>query len=56
MRLAGTFYRGHDPKWAWSPLSGEGAAIHGGKLCGFLTNNLGNPVDLRINPFIDILR
>ena len=31
MRVAGTFYRGHDPKWAWSPLSGEGAAIHGGR-------------------------
>ena len=31
MRLAGTFYRGHDPKWAWSPLSGDGAAIHGGR-------------------------
>ena len=31
MRVAGTFYRGHDPKWAWTPLSGEGAAIHGGR-------------------------
>jgi RES domain-containing protein len=31
VRLQGTFYRGHDPKWAWSPLSGEGAAIHGGR-------------------------
>ncbi len=31
MRLTGTFYRGHDPKWAWSPLSGDGAAIHGGR-------------------------
>ncbi|HMB46658.1 MAG TPA: RES domain-containing protein [Afifellaceae bacterium] len=31
MRLADTFYRGHDPKWDWSPLSGEGAAIHGGR-------------------------
>jgi RES domain-containing protein len=31
LRVAGTFYRGHDPKWAWTPLSGEGAAIHGGR-------------------------
>ncbi len=31
MRLQGVFYRAHDPRWAWSPLSGDGAAIHGGR-------------------------
>lgn len=31
MRLQGVFYRAHDPRWSWSPLSGEGAAIHGGR-------------------------
>ena len=31
MRFQGLGYRGHDPKWAFSPLSGEGAAIHGGR-------------------------
>jgi RES domain-containing protein len=24
-------YRAHDPKWAFDPLSGEGASIHGGR-------------------------
>ena len=27
----GTGYRAHHPRWAWSPLSGEGAAIQGGR-------------------------
>lgn len=27
----GFAYRAHDPKWAFSPLSGEGAATHGGR-------------------------
>ena len=31
MRLAGTAYRAHDPRWSWTPLSGEGARIHGGR-------------------------
>ena len=31
MRCQGVCYRAHDPKWAWKPLSGEGAAIHGGR-------------------------
>jgi RES domain-containing protein len=28
---SGFAYRAHDPKWAFSPLSGKGAAIHGGR-------------------------
>lgn len=31
MRVQGQFYRAHDPKWAWAPTSGDGAAIHGGR-------------------------
>lgn len=31
MRFVGTAYRGHDPKWAFAPLSGEGAAIYGAR-------------------------
>jgi RES domain-containing protein len=31
MRFVGTAYRGHDPRWSFRPLSGEGAAIHGGR-------------------------
>ncbi len=31
MRFQGVCFRAHDPKWAWAPLSGEGAAIHGGR-------------------------
>lgn len=31
MRLQGVAYRAHNPKWSWSPLSGEGARIHGGR-------------------------
>ena len=31
MRFKGTCYRAHDPKWAFTPLSGEGARIHGGR-------------------------
>lgn len=31
MRVTGTYYRAHDPRWSWSPLSGEGSAIHGGR-------------------------
>ncbi len=31
MRFRGTCYRAHDPKWSFQPLSGEGAAIHGGR-------------------------
>jgi RES domain-containing protein len=27
----GTCYRAHDPRWSFSPLSGDGAAIHGGR-------------------------
>lgn len=31
MRFRGTCYRAHNPAWAFSPLSGDGAAIHGGR-------------------------
>ena len=31
MRFRGTCYRAHDPQWAFSPLSGEGARTHGGR-------------------------
>lgn len=31
MRFSGFAYRAHDPKWAFEPLSGEGASIHGGR-------------------------
>ena len=31
MRFEGTCYRAHDPRWAFSPLSGDGAKTHGGR-------------------------
>jgi RES domain-containing protein len=31
VRFQGVCYRGHDPRWAWSPISGEGAAANGGR-------------------------
>ena len=31
VRLQSTFYRGHDPRWAFLPPSGEGAATAGGR-------------------------
>lgn len=31
MRFAGTAYRAHDPRWAFKPVSGEGAAIRGAR-------------------------
>ena len=31
MKLQATFYRGHDPAWAVSPLSGDGAKAKGGR-------------------------
>lgn len=31
MRFRGTCYRAHDPRWAFSPLSGEGARLKGGR-------------------------
>jgi RES domain-containing protein len=31
VRWAGTAYRGHDPRWAFAPTSGAGAAVHGGR-------------------------
>jgi len=31
LRLQATCYRAHHPKWSFKPLSGEGAAVHGGR-------------------------
>jgi RES domain-containing protein len=31
VRFRGVCYRGHDPRWAWSPTSGDGAAALGGR-------------------------
>lgn len=31
MRFRGLAYRAHDPRWSFAPLSGEGAAVHGGR-------------------------
>ena len=31
MRFRGAAYRAHNPRWSWSPLSGEGARINGGR-------------------------
>ena len=31
MRFAGLAYRAHDPRWAFAPLSGEGASRTGGR-------------------------
>ena len=30
-RFAGLVYRAHNPRWAYAPTSGEGAARHGGR-------------------------
>jgi RES domain-containing protein len=31
LRWRGVAYRAHDPRWAWTPLSGDGAAAKGGR-------------------------
>jgi RES domain-containing protein len=31
LRFQGLAWRAHDPRWSFKPLSGEGAAIHGGR-------------------------
>jgi RES domain-containing protein len=31
LRWRGTCYRAHDPRWAWAPTSGAGAAAKGGR-------------------------
>jgi RES domain-containing protein len=31
LRFEGLAYRAHDPRWSFKPLSGDGAAIHGGR-------------------------
>ena len=31
MRFEGTSYRAHDPRWAFSPLCGDGVAIRGAR-------------------------
>ena len=31
MKFVGTLLRAHNPKWSFKPLSGEAAAVHGGR-------------------------
>lgn len=31
MKFAGTCFRAHDPRWAFKPVSGEGAAVQGAR-------------------------
>ena len=31
MKFQGLAYRAHDPRWSFKPLSGDGAAVHGGR-------------------------
>lgn len=31
MRYQGIAFRGHNPRWSFAPISGEGAAVHGGR-------------------------
>jgi RES domain-containing protein len=31
LRFRGPAYRAHDPRWSFKPLSGDGAAVHGGR-------------------------
>ena len=31
MRFRGLAYRANDPRWSFKPLSGDGAAVHGGR-------------------------
>lgn len=31
MRFVGDCYRAHNPQWSFSPLSGDGAKVHGGR-------------------------
>jgi RES domain-containing protein len=31
LRFEGLAYRAHDPRWSFKPLSGDGAAVHGGR-------------------------
>jgi len=31
LRFTGDAFRAHDPRWSWTPLSGRGAALHGGR-------------------------
>jgi RES domain-containing protein len=38
LKWEGTCYRAHDPRWAWTPISGAGAAAKGGRF-----NAVGTP-------------
>ena len=31
MRFRGLVYRAHNPQWSWTPLSGEGSRLYGGR-------------------------
>ena len=45
MKFEGVAYRAHNPQWAWDPLSGEGAALHGGRF-----NRIGLPTLISQQP------
>ncbi|NHN86818.1 RES domain-containing protein [Acetobacter musti] len=38
MRFTGRVFRAHNPRWSFTPLSGDGAALHGGRF-----NPVGTP-------------
>jgi RES domain-containing protein len=65
LRLQAICYRAHDPKWSFSPLSGDGAAVHGGRFnpkgvpalylalsLGTATREVSDGFAFRINPCV----
>jgi RES domain-containing protein len=50
LKFQGLAYRAHDPRWSFKPLSGDGAAVHGGRF-----NPKGTPaLYLSLNPMTAI--